>query len=531
MKLFTAARHRSEIELSLSEPAVAPPMSLSAPELGSDEPFEMPLMRNAVSSSELLHEKAMARLYQDAAEEEMIKVQLRKKSLERRGSLREVDRKQNLREIALERRNSLKEQKNKEDRMTSVEREQIEFAKIRERLKNEKTPEVRNRPTNLKQESTISSQLSSGSENVSIEEELEEEEDYLEEEEVEEEEEDEKPPVPMHGILKNAPKAEEETYHPRSMVPTRGIVRALPVIVDEDEPKIPTITLNEEEEIKQDEPVKLPEKKKKSKLFKKINFGRKKDKTPLILDMPLPSIKLPKPILKKRSTRKKEKKDSPPIGDDVKKKQVRISEPGLEVPVNDDPKLSPRSEARKQRIQRRQQSLEEEEQANKVFIYHYSDIVKEFGGPKKVQPKLYLDIQELEAHADQIPEVQDEPEVDETLMPSDQEERGSAPDISEVDSEVNISELESEERTHSPSPLVVKTPRDVRSTMDYLTDVAIFLFACWLYLFKNELYVIPVLVLLVFRQLQELVREKYLTWKASIERLIPNRVKRIISKD
>lgn len=697
--MFLAAQHRSEIELSLLEPAIAPPLSLSAPELGSDEPFEMPPLRNAVSSSELLHERAMARLYQDAAEEEMHKANALRKSLERRPSLREV---------ALERRHSFKEAAStdrkrdiadetkrhvqiahddasartdsvaskipvptrkvddpppksilrKETRLSSEEREQLEFAKVRDRLrlKNEKKQvkdiEPRIRPPNLKQESSMSSQLSSfdgetGSspyegevEDISVEEEEEaideeeEEEDYLEEEsemeiedEIEEEEDDlhqtlnsqkynakpsapEKPPaIPQHGILKKepqepeinireAPKAiEEDTYHPRSMIPTRGVIRALPATVEvEEEPlqDIPKITINEETEQRPDpgsRTIKEVEQKpkeessipvaiqtqnsKKSRILKKIGFGlkgKKKAVATLIQDSvpPVTSVVLPKPILKKRSVKKKEKgkgksqqEESPPPteGVDQRKKQVRIAEPGeagLGVPSVDDPKLSPHTQARNQRLQRRQQSLEEEEQANKVLIYHYSDIVREFGGPRKPPPKLYLDLQELEAHAPQIPDptpeeiiedvIDDVPDLDETAtLISDQEERGSAPDMTAFDTDPgSLSDLSGvgslevadpteeenlvvEERSEgspppSPSPPPVRPEDGVRSTLEYLTDVAIFLFACWLYLFKNELYVIPVLVLLVYRQLQDTVRDKYRTVRKSVASKIPKRV-------
>nr|XP_018896988.1 PREDICTED: uncharacterized protein LOC109030469 isoform X1 [Bemisia tabaci] len=62
--------------------AIAPPMSLSAPELGScDYPDDVEI-RNAVSSTELLHEKAMARFYQAFTEDEMDRL----KKLERRHS-------------------------------------------------------------------------------------------------------------------------------------------------------------------------------------------------------------------------------------------------------------------------------------------------------------------------------------------------------------------------------------------------------------------------------------------------------------
>lgn len=62
-------------------------MSLSAPELGSIEP-DRTMLRAWVSSTELLHERAMARFYQAAAEEEAEKSLRRRYSVERRSSFR-----------------------------------------------------------------------------------------------------------------------------------------------------------------------------------------------------------------------------------------------------------------------------------------------------------------------------------------------------------------------------------------------------------------------------------------------------------
>ena len=56
-------------ELELEDLTAPPPLSQSAPELGTQLPVA-PLMRSAVSSTELLYEKAMARLYQAVEYEE-----------------------------------------------------------------------------------------------------------------------------------------------------------------------------------------------------------------------------------------------------------------------------------------------------------------------------------------------------------------------------------------------------------------------------------------------------------------------------
>jgi hypothetical protein len=62
--------------------------------------------------------------------------------------------------------------------------------------------------------------------------------------------------------------------------------------------------------------------------------------------------------------------------------------------------------------------------------------------------------------------------------------------------------------------------RKWRSVVGYLADFAMFLVACWLYAFKDERLAIPVLVLMVYRQLQKAIKRRLpklpaLTWKRS----------------
>jgi hypothetical protein len=60
--------------------------------------------------------------------------------------------------------------------------------------------------------------------------------------------------------------------------------------------------------------------------------------------------------------------------------------------------------------------------------------------------------------------------------------------------------------------------RKWRSACSYLADVAMFLVACWLYAFKDERLAVPLLVLMVYRQLHEAVKRRLpnlprLPWK------------------
>jgi len=60
--------------------------------------------------------------------------------------------------------------------------------------------------------------------------------------------------------------------------------------------------------------------------------------------------------------------------------------------------------------------------------------------------------------------------------------------------------------------------RKWRSAFRYLADIAMFLVACWLYAFKDERLAVPLLVLMVYRQLREAVKRRLpnlpqLPWK------------------
>nr|CAI5864930.1 unnamed protein product [Callosobruchus analis] len=77
-------------------------------------------------------------------------------------------------------------------------------------------------------------------------------------------------------------------------------------------------------------------------------------------------------------------------------------------------------------------------------------------------------------------------------------------------------------RTSSPTnqdELMERAKVTVRGTVDYITDLAMFIVACWLYLFKNELLAIPVLLVLAYRQLQ-----------AEISKRIPNWLLRLVAR-
>lgn len=63
-------------------------------------------------------------------------------------------------------------------------------------------------------------------------------------------------------------------------------------------------------------------------------------------------------------------------------------------------------------------------------------------------------------------------------------------------------------------PITATSPQDesLKYTLSYLTDVALFAFACWLYLFKNPKWAIPVIALIVYRQIKDAMRDRMPPW-------------------
>lgn len=471
------------------EASVAPPMSLSAPELGAIDP-DVPFMRNAVSSTELLHERAMARFYQEVAEEEAEKARRRRMSIERRVSLeRRLSIERKNRERLKGRMDSVDEDAEEEIPvnfkrfaaarpsdgsapppapdakpastkrvMTSEEREQAEFAALRDRLNRvakdsaEDTRVVRR--TRSEEEEDVDDYLE--------DEEMEEEEDELGEEE-EEEDEDSEDLAEDEDMPLEQPEeeSEEETYHPRF----GG--RSFAAAVDDTPPTPPPhrkvsepelfipkaetyTTMTEHDNVasvlltKRHSPVKGDVKPKP--ILKKRGSVRRNSKSP---GSKSPGSKSPRskspgplsPLLKARDKlRHGERRKSTDSQDSDKSEKRRLSkmfkpikreddsEPDASPPVKlrskpdrppvEEPVADPRtgsgltvspeadlgiSAAEAARSKRglaapRKDSLKDE--ATNVVISHYSELVRTYGSANKPQQPKYLTYDELRARAE-----------------------------------------------------------------------------------------------------------------------------------
>lgn len=67
-------------------------------------------------------------------------------------------------------------------------------------------------------------------------------------------------------------------------------------------------------------------------------------------------------------------------------------------------------------------------------------------------------------------------------------------------------------RCQTPEEFLDETQTKVKSTMNYITDVAIFCVACWVYLFKDARLALPIVALMIYRQLIAILKEKCPKW-------------------
>ena len=52
----------------------------------------------------------------------------------------------------------------------------------------------------------------------------------------------------------------------------------------------------------------------------------------------------------------------------------------------------------------------------------------------------------------------------------------------------------------------------VKTSLAYFTDISLFLLACWLYIFKKPILAVPVLMLIVYRNIQDIIKERMPGW-------------------
>ncbi|XP_014261759.1 titin [Cimex lectularius] len=219
-----------------------------------------------------------------------------------------------------------------------------------------------------------------------------------------------------------------------------------------------------------------------------------------------PLSKLPKPILKVRdqSLDRSELSDSE-LGHS---KKVRIEVPQDKQNIDrfateeNDIGLHAGEVARNRRRQVKSQNFEDQDDT-KVVVSHYSDIVREFGHPKKPVPKLYLSYEELKAAADKIQEEMSTPAIFDKMEKQTIQEQKKQKEEAEKKEKAEEKEVPNENELN-----LVQVPRKKNLLLSYMLDLFLFLIACWLYIFHDPKLVIPLLLLMIYRQLSDSLHGK-----------------------
>lgn len=156
----------------------------------------------------------------------------------------------------------------------------------------------------------------------------------------------------------------------------------------------------------------------------------------------------------------------------------------------------------------------DEHDTSQVVINYYSDIVKQFGHVQKPSIKVYLTYDELKAAAQKSEE-----ETENNLLNDQQEESTSAGqeklsvwEIQQLDgsTEWNSTNNDQSQQTTAAEKAV---HRKVHFFFDFLLDLILFTTACWLYCFKDERLAIPIIILMVYRQIYDKVKNKISSFK------------------
>lgn len=499
----------------MEEALAPPPISLSAPELSSRCVIPFKALRFAVSSTELLHERAMARFYKAVALEE-----------------EQTKQKQLTQSRTFERNNIPK--------YSSQVHEESAAPPVRESLLA-KPPEIYIKTDSIEdreyrynaRQASHDSEVSDNKCHMSFDEDytastVSTDGEYSEEEE-----------GSLNGdVHRNEYGNEEETYNPRDKLARpsplkeeieeeseREILKPLPLPDPNFIPK-PILKRREsdtkEPKLSQDDDIsKTIEKEtadEKPKKEEKITLFKKFTKMPIQKPFPFPKI-----LTKKEP--KKELKDS----------QV------------------PKVETIKTSTTKKEEKIDKISEEGRTVIDYYGNIVKEFGSQKKPTIPLYLKTEDLKAVAEkqQLEKKGREGQkkvmkskkticnkvtpnkatvantktansivkptrskqaqkLDKSKLESNDKHVSKIHDIPANPSKKDIQQivLKTTERATIVIPidykeLEEKAKMNVRSAIDYMVDMCLLMLAFWVYLFKDERLAIPFLILIIYRQLQE----------------------------
>lgn len=562
LKTLLISEKRQSFQLDLDS-LTPPPMSFSAPELSSRCMMPFKALRNAVSSSQLLHELAMARVHKAVAMKEE-----QTKNKDDRPPNRKTDIPYN----------------------TSFDRDSVNNDRDMPKLDEEfseakpKNPEILTKP-----ESVDSTQLKFGPRQVSLDSEISDpkwqhmsfDEDYTASTVSSDGEYTDDGSLDGDNDRRSQFSNEEDTYNPRDKMarpsPLKDFIEEEEEELSESEPLkllplpdpnfVPKpILKRRESDMVESKPAPEPEKPKieeKPTITEKLKTANKPKsiEKPKAVEKPKPDEKpkldkKPKPdeqlkVAEKPKAREKPKKEEKiTIFKKItntkfpkllhKKEPEKLKEESL---PNDNPKTNNKTDKLQDKIS----------DEGRTVIDYYGSIVKEYGSQKKSTAPIYLKTEDLKAVAEkqQLDTKPDNVEENKTTKPKKITNKTTNNKVTSAKGKtansVNKSvkpkqttstdknQLEKKGKITIPNPpemqnntpkkctqqVVLKAERativipinyqeleekakmNVRSAIDYTVDVCLLLLAFWVYFFKDERLAIPFLILIIYRQLQE----------------------------
>lgn len=515
MEKFIISEKRKSFQLDLEDALSPPPMSFSAPDLSTRCVLPFKALRNAVSSTELLHERAMARFYKAVELEEQTKnKRITTKSEHNNIPYPSHDRFNPEKQITKE--HSMPDTIKPPEifiKSDSIEDREYKYSSRRPSQDSEASD---NKWQHMSFEEDYTASTVSSEDEYSEEGSLNGDMDrshYLNEEDTYNPRDKQARPSPVKETVDDEEESEREMLKPLPLpdpnfVPKPILKRREPDLVETKISQDNGILKSEGKLKSEDKPKKVekPKKEEKMTIFKKL--------TKMPVQKPFP---FPKLLNKKEPQTKLVKNPEIDTNKTVKKAdkiENKISEEG------------------------------------RTVIDYYGSIVKEYGKQKKSTTPLYLNTDDLKTVAEkQLSESKDDAEkkisklkkIAAKKSTSNQLVSGKDKTSNSVEKKSrpkqqpksDKSKLDKNETTpikaqENKSPMIgtqqivlttterativipinykeleEKAKVNVRSAIDYMVDVCLLMLAFWVYFFKDERLAIPFLTLIIYRQLQE----------------------------
>lgn len=487
MIFFTEKRKSFQLDL---EDAMSPPsLSLSAPQLGANLCFIQPL-RNSVSSTELLHEHAMNRVYQVMALKEAEKAKAKKNYITNDVSFSDV------REKSLMTNNRSNEKVVEPEPELEPETETVlvpePILDSREKIEPEEKTKVLTEArsddslnveeNSLFEDDYTTSTVSSGDSEYSDSDSLED------------------------GRMRND-FDETNTYHPKEMVP-KGIPK-------EQNQAIKPVPLPDPNFIPK------PILKKRAPVKTEVKEEKKDEKPKDIIEKPKKVVEKTKSSLMSKVPLLKKITKSP-LEKYIKPNKNSLNDKNNLVKVNNKQMLAPIED-------KKDKSPEVNIDGNHLIAERYGNIIKEVSS-KRQQPMIYKSTEEMkkalvEQETKEKTEAEKKPlkkiipqkklikpvqakQKPEVKVP----EKPTGPKKRIVKESVNNETIQTVSLPKNFSELNAEAESNVRNAFSYVINIFMVLVAFWLYVFKSEFLAIPFLALAIYREVHETLKNNIPPW-------------------